>query len=36
VHRALPYPDAEGKGRISLVLGCAPKSLPHMLGQKKE
>jgi len=36
VHRALPHPDAEGKERISLVLGCAPKSLPHMLGQKKE
>ena len=26
VHRALPHPDAAGKERISLVLGCAPKA----------
>ena len=24
VHRAMPHPDAAGKERISLVLGCAP------------
>lgn len=26
VHRAVPHPDAVGKERISLVLGCAPKA----------
>ena len=26
VHRAVPHPDAAGKERISLVLGCAPKA----------
>ena len=26
VHRAVPHPDAAGKERISIVLGCAPKA----------